>query len=119
MTSADRPAPPAAPVSEPAPDLDDPRVREAIDRFWRANVRTVVGLLAIWGFVGLGCGVLWADWLNQFHVGGFPLGFWFAQQGSIVVFVAIVLAYAVRMTLLDRRHRAELRRLRTNAERDA
>ena len=96
---------------DPPVDLDDPKVRAAIDRFWRANLRTVLVLLVVWAFVGLGCGVLWADWLNQFHLGGFRLGFWFAQQGSILAFVLIVLVYALRMDSLGRRHRDELRRI--------
>jgi putative solute:sodium symporter small subunit len=70
-------------------------------------------LVSIWAFAGLGCGVLWADWLNQFRLGGFPLGFWFAQQGAILVFVALILVYALAMTWLDRRHRDALRRLPT------
>lgn len=94
------------------PDLDDPRVRAAIDRFWRANLRTVVVLLLLWAVLGIGCGVLWADVLNRWSIAGFPLGFWFAQQGSIVSFVLIVFAYAARMAVLDRRHRKELDRIR-------
>ena len=95
-----------------ASDLRDPRVVEAIDRYWRKNVMLMIVLLVIWAFVGLGCGVLLADWLNRFHIGGFPLGFWFAQQGSIVVFVLLILTYAVVMNRLDRAHHEELRRLR-------
>lgn len=105
-------AEPRATNPDSAPDLDDPRVRAAIDRFWRANVRTVVVLLLLWAVLGIGCGVLWADVLNRWSIGGFPLGFWFAQQGSIVSFVVLVFVYAARMALLDRRHRAELARIR-------
>ena len=65
----------------PAPDVHDPRVVACIDRYWRSNVRIMVALLAVWALAGLGCGVLFADALNRFHLGGFPLGFWFAQQG--------------------------------------
>lgn len=90
----------------------DPRVDAAIDRYWRANVRVMLVLLATWAVAGLGCGVLFADWLNQWSLGGFPLGFWFAQQGSIVVFVIDVLAYALWMRRLDRKHHAELEELR-------
>ncbi len=93
-------------------DLDDPRVRAAIDAYWRANLRTVAVLLAVWFVLGIGCGVVWADWLNRWSIGGFPLGFWFAQQGSILAFVLLVLVYAVRMAILDRRHRSELDRIR-------
>jgi putative solute:sodium symporter small subunit len=65
----------------------------------------------VWAFAGLGCGVLLADWLNRWSLGGFPLGFWFAQQGSILVFVLLILVYALAMRRLDRRHHAELEAL--------
>jgi putative solute:sodium symporter small subunit len=62
--------------------------------------------------VSFGCGILFADWLNQFRLPftGFPLGFWFAQQGSIVVFVLCILALLRRDEPLDRRHHDELER---------
>jgi len=75
--------------------------------YWQKNVKIMVVLLAIWAFVGLGCGVLFADWLNQFKLGGFPLGFWFAQQGSIIVFIILILVYALRMNRLDREYSGE------------
>ena len=68
--------------------------------YWRKNVTIMIVLLAIWAFVGLGCGVLFADWLNQFKLGGFPLGFWFAQQGSIIVFIILILGYAILLNRL-------------------
>lgn len=66
-------------------------------------------LLAVWAFVGLGCGILFADFLNQYMLPGtgYPMGFWFAQQGSIITFVVLVLIYAVRMNRVDRDHHAE------------
>jgi putative solute:sodium symporter small subunit len=94
-----------------APVSDQPHTaaeRAAIDAHWRRNLRLMAGLLAVWAFVSLGCGVLLADWLNQWSLGGFPLGFWFAQQGSIVVFVVLILVYALAMRRLDRRHHEEL-----------
>ncbi len=69
--------------------------------YWRKNVTIMIVLLAIWAFVGLGCGVLFADWLNQFSLGGFPLGFWFSQQGSIIVFIFLILIYAILLNRLD------------------
>ena len=69
--------------------------------YWRKNVTIMVVLLAIWAFVGLGCGVLFAKTLNQFSLGGFPLGFWFAQQGSIIVFIVLILVYAILLNRLD------------------
>jgi len=82
--------------------------RALVDRYWRRNVRLMAGLLAVWAAVSLGCGVLFADALNAWRIGGFPLGFWFAQQGSIIVFVVLILVYALAMTRLDRQHHAEL-----------
>jgi putative solute:sodium symporter small subunit len=88
-------------------------VQQAMNRYWRLNLIIMVVLLGIWAVVGLGCGVLLADWLNQWRIMGFPLGFWFAQQGSILVFVLLILVYAVLLNGLDRTHRREIEQLRT------
>ena len=65
-------------------------------------------LLAVWALAGLGAGVLFADYLNRLgSIGGFPLGFWFAQQGSIIVFILLILVYAIAMNRLDARHHRE------------
>lgn len=95
------------------PDLHDPAIHAALERYWRTNLRIMVSLLLIWAGVSFGCGILFADWLNQFRLPftGFPLGFWFAQQGAIVVFVLCILVYCVAMNRLDRRHHEELERL--------
>ncbi len=92
-------------------NVQDPRIAAAIDRYWRRNVLIMTVLLVIWAVVGLGCAVLAADWLNGFRVGGFPLGFWFAQQGAIIVFVLLVLIYALLLNRLDKRHHEELARI--------
>jgi putative solute:sodium symporter small subunit len=99
------------------PDLHDPQIHAALERYWRANLRIMVTLLLIWASVSFGCGILFADWLNQFRLPltGFPLGFWFAQQGAIVVFVLCILVYCLLMNRLDRRHHAELERLKNGA----
>lgn len=60
-------------------------------------------LLLIWFLVSYGCGILFAETLNAIKLGGFPLGFWFAQQGSIYVFVILIFAYVVLMNRLDKR----------------
>ena len=101
------------------PDLHRPEVHAALDRYWRTNLRIMGVLLVVWAVVSLGCGVLFADWLNRFRFPftGFPLGFWFAQQGSIIVFVLCILAYCLFMNWLDRKHHAELQALRDSAER--
>lgn len=82
----------------------------------------MIGLLIIWAIAGLGCGVLWADFLNEWSLfdTGYPLGFWFAQQGSILIFVLLILIYAVAMNRLDRRLKQSVaERKRRKAEADA
>ena len=71
--------------------------------YWRANIRLMLALLAIWFVVSFGFGILLVDWLNQFRLFGFKLGFWWAQQGSIYVFVVLIFVYAARMKTLDRK----------------
>ena len=97
------------------PDLHDPQVHALLDRYWRTNVSIMVGLLLVWAFVGLGCGILFADWLNRFSFfgTGYPLGFWFAQQGSIITFVLLILTYCLLLNRLDAKHHAELEALKT------
>jgi putative solute:sodium symporter small subunit len=70
--------------------------------YWRTNLRIILGCLVIWAIVSLGAGILFAPALNNFHLGGYPLGFWFAQQGSIYVFIVLIFFYAWRMNKLDR-----------------
>ena len=74
--------------------------------YWRANLRLLAFLLSIWAFVSFGCGIVLRPWLDQWTLPGtgFPLGFWFAQQGSILVFVVLIFIYAWRMNALDREH---------------
>lgn len=77
-------------------------------RYWRANIRLVLALLAVWFVVSFGCGILFVDPLNKIKLGGFPLGFWFAQQGAIYVFVVLVWLYARRMDKMDAVYNAEI-----------
>jgi len=72
--------------------------------YWQDNLRLVGFCLVIWFVVSFGFGILGLDLLNQVEIGGFRLGFWFAQQGSIYVFVALIFFYAWRMAALDRQH---------------
>ena len=67
----------------------------------------MVVLLSIWFVVSYLLGIVFVEPLNQFHLGGFPLGFWFAQQGSIYVFIILTLVYALAMDRIDRRHGVE------------
>ena len=71
--------------------------------YWAANLKLVASLLLIWFFVSFGCGILFADYLDQFTFFGFKLGFWFAQQGSIYVFVILIFIYINRMMKLDKK----------------
>jgi putative solute:sodium symporter small subunit len=72
--------------------------------YWRANLRLIFVLLAIWATVSIGCGILFVETLNRFYIGEVPLGFWFAQQGSIYTFVVLIFVYAWMMDRLDRRY---------------
>ena len=74
--------------------------------YWRKNLQYLGGLLTVWFLVSYGCGILFVDALDRITIGGFPLGFWFSQQGSIYVFVALIFIYVWLMNRLDRRHRA-------------
>ena len=72
--------------------------------YWRENRRWMLILGSIWFLVSLGCGVLWVEPLNQIRLGGFKLGFWFAQQGSIYTFVILIFVYVWKMNRLDRKY---------------
>lgn len=72
--------------------------------YWRANIRLILILLCVWAAVSYGCGILFIEPLNQFRIGNLPLGFWFAQQGSIYVFIVLIFIYATMMDRLDRRY---------------
>ncbi|MGB5191224.1 MAG: DUF4212 domain-containing protein [Robiginitalea sp.] len=73
-------------------------------KYWRANLRMVGLLLLIWFLVSYGAGILFRQWLDQFRLGGFKLGFWFAQQGSIYVFVLLIFFYVFWMNRLDHKY---------------
>lgn len=72
--------------------------------YWRANLRLLAILLSIWFFVSFGCGILFRDFLDQWRIGGYPLGFWFAQQGSIYVFIGLIVVYVRRMRTIEKRY---------------
>lgn len=71
-------------------------------RYWRANLLLMTKLSVVWFVVSFGCGVLWVEELNQLRLGGYKLGFWFAQQGAIYVFIALIFYYAKAAAELDR-----------------
>ena len=70
--------------------------------YWRENRRWMLILGTIWFVVSLGCGVLWVEPLNKIQVGGFKLGFWFAQQGAIYTFIVLIFVYARVMAHLEK-----------------
>lgn len=74
--------------------------------YWRANLRLLAILLAVWAFVGWGLSIVFVDALDRISLFGFPLGFWFAQQGAILVFVVLIFVYAAAMKRIDRAHGA-------------
>jgi putative solute:sodium symporter small subunit len=96
------------------PDLHSPAVLASLRRYWRSNLRILAVLLLIWAAASLGAGILFAAELNQFTIPGtaLPLGFWFAHQGSIVIFVFVILFYCIFMNSLDRKHHRELEAIR-------
>ena len=71
--------------------------------YWKTNLKYLVILLSIWFTVSFGFGILLADHLNQIQMGGFKLGFWFAQQGAIFIFVILIFVYIYLMNRLDRK----------------
>jgi len=70
--------------------------------YWKANLSLLIKLLVIWFVVSYGFGIILVEQLNAIHLGGYPLGFWFAQQGSIYTFLALTFYYAKKMNQLDR-----------------
>lgn len=74
-----------------------------MQRYWRTNLTYMVILLSVWALVSYGFGILLVAPMNKLSIAGFPLGFWFAQQGSIYVFVALIFVYYLLMRRLDRK----------------
>ncbi|MEW6428037.1 MAG: DUF4212 domain-containing protein [Thermodesulfobacteriota bacterium] len=76
-------------------------MKKDLAAYWKKNLSIMTVLLIIWATVSYGCGIFFADALNAIKLGGFPLGFWFAQQGSIYVFVVLIFVYFVIMDKVD------------------
>lgn len=70
--------------------------------YWRANLRLLGVLMTIWFAGSFGAGILLREWLDQFSIGGYPLGFWFAQQGAIYLFIALIAVYVAAMRRIER-----------------
>jgi putative solute:sodium symporter small subunit len=70
--------------------------------YWNATLKLLARILIIWFLVSFGAGILFAPLLNNISLGGYPLGFWFAHQGSIYIFIALIFYYAKKMNDIDR-----------------
>ena len=79
-------------------------MRERHDAYWRENVRLLITLMSIWFTCSFGAGILFRGFLDQFMIGGYPLGFWFAQQGSIYVFIGLIFFYVWKMRRIERKY---------------
>ena len=73
-------------------------------KYWKTNLKYLAILLSIWFIVSFGCGILFVDELNTIRMGGFKLGFWFAQQGAMYVFVILIFIYVHLMNKLDKKY---------------
>lgn len=80
---------------------------ESNNSYWQENLKLIIICLVIWFVVSFGFGLLLVDVLNNFSLGGYKLGFWFAQQGSIYTFVALIFWYTKKMNELDKKHNVE------------
>jgi putative solute:sodium symporter small subunit len=75
--------------------------------YWRANVKLLAVLMSIWFACSFGAGILFRTFLDRFTIGGYPLGFWFAQQGAIYVFLVLIVIYVAMMRRLERKYRLD------------
>ena len=75
------------------------------NNYWYSNLKILSILLTIWFIVSFGFGIILSDFLDQFQIGGFKLGFWFAQQGSIYFFVLLIFIYIYFMSKLDKKYK--------------
>ena len=72
--------------------------------YWKSNLKVIFSLLSLWFIASYGFGIIFSDFLDQIKIGGFKLGFWFAQQGSIFVFVILIFVYVWLMKKLDKKY---------------
>ncbi|MCU0969378.1 MAG: DUF4212 domain-containing protein [Rubrivivax sp.] len=71
--------------------------------YWKATLGLLTKILIVWALVSYGAGIIFAPWLNNIQLGGYPLGFWFGQQGAIYIFIALIFFYAKKMGEIDRK----------------
>ena len=81
--------------------------QEKNDAYWKATLRLLIPILIVWAVVSYGLGIVFKPVLDNIHLGGYPLGFWFAQQGSIYIYIALIFFYAKKMGDIDREHGVE------------
>ena len=84
-------------------DTESSETNAAEGAYWKENIRLLVTLMSIWFICSFGAGILFRDFLDQFMIGGYPLGFWFAQQGSIYIFIGLIFYYVVKMRKVERK----------------
>ena len=72
--------------------------------YWKSNLKVVLSLLSLWFIASYGFGIIFSNFLDQIKIGGFKLGFWFAQQGSIFVFVILIFIYVRLINKLDKKY---------------
>jgi|TARA_B100001105_G_scaffold69496_1_gene54556 putative solute:sodium symporter small subunit len=80
----------------------------AANKYWKSNIRILIVLLGIWFISSFGFGILFSDVLDNFKIGGFKIGFWFAQQGSIYIFVLLIFIYVFLINRLDKKYKKEI-----------
>ena len=78
--------------------------KDKATKYWDENIKLVLTLLSIWAIVSFGCGILFVDALNEIRFMGFKLGFWFAQQGAIYVFLILIFVYVKKSNALDEKY---------------
>lgn len=83
--------------------MENSSVQKNNQQYWRANIKLVLSCLIVWFIVSFGFGILWVDQVNTIRWGGFKLGFWFAQQGSIYTFLILIIFYVHQMNKLDKK----------------
>jgi putative solute:sodium symporter small subunit len=87
-----------------ASNIPENNVKNDPSGYWRSSVRLILVCLAIWFVASYGLGILIAGPLDSLQIAGFPIGFWFAQQGSIYIFIVLIFVYAWRMNRIDVEH---------------
>ncbi|MEQ8820428.1 MAG: DUF4212 domain-containing protein [Sumerlaeia bacterium] len=88
----------------PRPETVESPLTRRDQEYWRANLKLILALLAVWAFVSFVCSILLIEVLNKISLGGVPFGFWMAQQGSIYVFVVLIGVYVLGMRRLERKY---------------